>query len=108
MPNSLEPSGDARLFTAVTPSPAVRDITDQTGAVLLDVNNGLCLSLNAVGAKVWQMLKQGLQGDRIVAALRQEFGAVPESQLRHDYLDFLKDLESNRLVRIDRPGDFHT
>jgi hypothetical protein len=87
---------------AVKLSPGVRDAASEDGAILLDIDNGSCLSLNAVGAKIWQMLKQEWQEDRIVMALQQEFTTIPISQLQQDYLDFVKELERNNLVQIER------
>ena len=76
----------------------VRGSFTQDGAVLLDINRGLCLSLNVVGAKIWQMLKQDWTGDQIVASLEREFGEIPRAQLQKDYIDFLQQLEANKLA----------
>jgi hypothetical protein len=91
-----------RITYAVKLSAGVRDAVSADGAILLDIDDGSCLSLNAVGAKIWQMLKQEWQEDRIVVALQQEFTTVPISQLRQDYLDFVEELERNNLVQIER------
>src|SRR2546423_7552409 len=37
----------------------VRETITQDGAVLLDIEQGLCFSMNPVGARIWEMLKQG-------------------------------------------------
>src|ERR1700722_84240 len=36
-------------------SPGVRATCNQDGAVLLDIDHGLCYSLNAVGGRIWQV-----------------------------------------------------
>jgi hypothetical protein len=81
-------------------SSAVRDADSQDGAILLDIDSGSCLSLNAVGAKIWHMLKQNWGGDRVITALKQEFTEVPLSQLQQDYREFVRQLEVNKLARI--------
>jgi Coenzyme PQQ synthesis protein D (PqqD) len=79
----------------------VREAFNQDGAVLLDVDQGLCLSLNVVGAKIWQMLKQDWTREQIIAALAREFGEVPRAQLQQDYIDFVRQLETNKLARFE-------
>jgi len=79
----------------------IRDSFTQDGAVLLDIERGLCLSLNVVGAKVWQMLKQDWSGDQIIAALEREFAETPRAQLQQDYIDFLRQLEANNLACLE-------
>jgi hypothetical protein len=84
----------------VTVVEGVRDAVNQDGAVLLDIERGVCLSLNVVGAKIWQMLKQHLTGDQIIACLAQDFVEVPPAQLELDYVDFIGQLETNKLARV--------
>jgi len=85
----------------VTLSPAIRDAVNKDGAILLDVENGSCLSLNTVGARIWDMLKQQWTSERIVAALQHDFAGVPADQLCKDYYDFIHQLQSNRLVQVE-------
>jgi len=79
---------------------SVRDSTNQDGAVLLDIEQGLCLSLNVVGAKIWQMLKQDWTGAQIITALEREFVEIPQAQLQQDYVDFVRQLEANKLAHL--------
>lgn len=78
-------------------APSVRDAINQDGAVLLDIEQGLCLSLNVVGATIWQMLKQGCAGRQVIAALAEEFKDIPREQLEQDYVDFVRQLQANKL-----------
>ena len=80
---------------------SVRDAINPDGAVLLDIEQGLCLSLNVVGAKIWQMLKQDWTGKQIIAALEREFGEVPRAQLQQDYIDFVRQLAANKLAHFE-------
>lgn len=75
----------------------VRETVNQDGAVLLDIEQGLCFSLNPIGSRIWGMLKEGRSLDEITDALEQEF-RVPRTQLLGDISDFLKQLEKMRLI----------
>jgi hypothetical protein len=82
-------------------SPRVRASCNEDGAVLLDIDHGLCYSLNAVGGRIWQVIEAGQGrssfGD-IVEALAQEFTEVPREQLLTDIHHCLGDLESKALI----------
>lgn len=75
----------------------VRDTANQNGAVLLDIEQGLCFSINPVGAKIWGMIKEERSIDEIADALEQEF-RLPRSQLLTDISEFVKQLEDMRLI----------
>lgn len=76
----------------------VRATVSQDGAVLLDIEQGLCFSLNPVGARIWEMVKDGHTVDGIADTLEQEF-SLPRTQILGDISDFLKQLEKMRLIR---------
>jgi hypothetical protein len=75
----------------------VMESLSQDGAVLVDVEQGLCFRLNPVGAKIWQMVKDGRSVDEIADAFEREFG-VPRPQLLGDISAFLRQLERMRLI----------
>ncbi len=79
------------------PSAAVRNTNTQDGAVLLDINQGLCFSMNTVGAKIWEMLKANHPIDRIADILASEF-SVPREQVLEDVRAFLAQLENQQLL----------
>ena len=37
---------------------SVRETINQNGTVLLDIEQGLCFSMNRVGSMIWDMLKK--------------------------------------------------
>jgi Coenzyme PQQ synthesis protein D (PqqD) len=80
----------------------VRETVNQDGAVLLDIEQGLCFSLNPIGTKIWGMLKEGRSLDEIADALEQEF-RLPRTQLLGDISNFLTQLEKARLVGEQSP-----
>ena len=82
-------------------APGVRETASEDGAVLLDIEQGICFSLNPVGLKIWELLKTHHSVDEIADDLAQDF-PVSRSQLLSDVIEFLQALEAKRLIR--RPG----
>jgi hypothetical protein len=85
-----------------TIAPGVRETASEDGAVLLDIEQGICFSLNPVGLRIWELLKERCSIDQIADALGQEF-AVPRSQLLSDASEFVRALEAQHLIR--RPNE---
>ena len=79
-------------------APSVRETASEDGAVLLDIQQGICFSLNPVGLKIWELLKKRYSVDQIADALAQDF-PVSRSQLFSDVVEFLQALEAKRLIR---------
>ena len=79
------------------PSPSVRESNGPDGAVLLDIQQGICFSLNPVGANIWALVKQRKSTDDIVATLMKDF-AVPEEQVRSDVVEFAALLKQKGLL----------
>jgi hypothetical protein len=78
-------------------APGVREAASEDGAVLLDIEQGICFSLNPVGLKIWELLKTHHSVDEIADDLAQDF-PVSRSQLLSDVVEFLKSLEAKRLI----------
>jgi hypothetical protein len=79
-------------------APGVRETASEDGAVLLDIEQGICFSLNPVGLKIWELLKTHHSVDEIADDLAQDF-PVSRSQLLSDVIEFLQTLEAKRLIR---------
>lgn len=84
--------------TELAIAPGVREVTSEDGAVLLDVEQGVCFSLNPVGLKIWELLKKGCSLEQIADALGQEF-PVSRPQLVSDASEFIAALEAKQLIR---------
>jgi hypothetical protein len=69
------------------PSNSVKETENQDGAVLLDIQQGLCFSINPIGSKIWNMMKQEQSFDDIVDNLAAEF-SIPKEQIRDDVREF--------------------
>ena len=85
----------------LTIAPGVRETASEDGAVLLDIEQGICFSLNPVGLRIWELLKKRCSLDQIADTLGQEF-SVPRSQLLSDASEFIEALEAKHLIH--RPG----
>ena len=79
-------------------APGVREVTSEDGAVLLDVEQGVCFSLNPVGLKIWELLKKGCSLEQIADALGRNF-SVSRTQLVSDASEFIAALEAKQLIR---------
>jgi hypothetical protein len=88
-------------------SPGVRTTANGDGAVLLDIDAGMCYSLNPVGTKIWAAVESG-QGQStcgdVLDALAPEF-TIPREQLAADIDNYLRELEQKRLIIPDSNAD---
>ncbi len=85
----------------------VRATYSEDGAVLLDINKGLCYGLNPVAARIWVTIETSQTGitlDDIVGALETQF-EVPRHKLVNDIATYLSRLEHMGLVQ--RNGLIH-
>ena len=87
----------SKADTIVIPA-TIRAAASEDGAVLLDIEQGVCFSLNAVGLKIWELLKQHCSFEQIVDNLESSF-PVPRPQLICDTTEFIAALEAKHLVR---------
>jgi Coenzyme PQQ synthesis protein D (PqqD) len=102
---ALSQVGNISEFATITDftiAPGVRETASEDGAVLLDIEQGVCFSLNPVGLRIWELLKKGSSLDQIADVLGQEF-SIPRSQLLSDANEFIGALEAKHLIR--RPDD---
>src|SRR5260370_19418078 len=88
---------DVNTIGDLKPSAAVRDISTPDGAVLLDIGQGLCFSMNPVASKIWELLKQNHSTEYIVDALVNEFSVTREQVLK-DITEFVVQLQNQHLL----------
>lgn len=67
-------------------------------AVLLDLRSGKYFGLNGTGARVWSLLKDGLERPQIASVLCEEF-EVDEERARADVDAFIAALIERGLIR---------
>ena len=84
---------------SIQTSESVRETINQDGAVLLDIKQGLCFSMNPVGARIWEMLKRDCSLEQIATSLELEFQA-PRSQIETDIAEFIENLKTRNLIQV--------
>jgi hypothetical protein len=95
LPGSIDMSDIG--FENISISPRVKQTESEDGAVLLDIEQGICFSLNAVGLKIWEKLRRQSPIGQIADSLAQEFH-IPRDQIMADVCDFVAQLESKHLI----------
>lgn len=75
----------------------------QDEMVLLNLHTGVYFGLNAVGARMWQLIQahQNTPLNKILDALVDEYEVSPD-RCAGDLLTLVARLEENRLLEIDR------
>src|SRR5260221_8457560 len=90
----MEDLGTAPL----TPSPHVRVTQNVDGAVLLDIQQGQCFSMNPVATLIWKQLGQGCYPTDVAHNLAKTFD-IPLEQASIDVQEFVHQLSELRLLR---------
>ena len=83
---------------ALRPSHSIRQTDTQDGAVLLDVEQGICFSMNLIGTLIWKLLGSGSRPDEIAQHLATTFD-IPFDQASADVQDFLEQLQRQKLLQ---------
>jgi len=78
-------------------SPNVRASMNDDGAVLLDIEQGICFSLNPSGATIWKGLSAGQTRNEIAESLKKTFEIVPDARIIEDLDSFLEELRKKGL-----------
>lgn len=82
-------------------SPAVRASISADGLVLLDVQGGMLLASNPIGARIWELLERQRSRDEIVGQLVVDYG-VPAARAEADVADFVSALNAHGLL-VEEP-----
>lgn len=89
---------DLNATRALRVSPFVKVSETQDGAVLLDVRQGLCFSMNPIGNLIWKHLSEGWEPAQITQQLADTF-KISTEQASNDLQEFLRDLKQRQLVQ---------
>jgi Coenzyme PQQ synthesis protein D (PqqD) len=82
------------------PSPAAKASISGDGLILLDVDEGLVLTSNVVGARIWQLIEQDRTTAEIVRQIVDDYD-VPIERARSDVAAFVAALMARGLVAGD-------
>lgn len=73
-------------------------------AVIVQPNKGLVTVLNQVGSRIWELLDTAQTPDDLASAIAEDF-EVTHDQALNDTLEFLKDMFSKGLIRLENQRD---
>ena len=76
----------------------VRQLGDE--CVMLDMASGYYFGLDAVGARIWQLLSETSSLAGIVERLAREYDVTPE-QAESDLVRFVEELKANGLLSVE-------
>ncbi len=79
------------------PSPHVRASFSDDGLVLLDIDRGVVLSANAIGARIWELIELGQNASDIAARIASDYG-VPQERVQGDVRAFIGSLVARELI----------
>ena len=82
------------------PSPAVKASISSDGLVLLDVEGGVVLASNPVGARIWQLLAERRSRTEVAHQLAGEY-AIALDRAERDVATFVAALMARGLVTMD-------
>jgi hypothetical protein len=68
-------------------------------AAILDMKSGIYYGLNAVGARIWNLIQEPKTVDEVAAAILAEYD-VEADRCQHDIVALLQDLAAYGLVEI--------
>ena len=71
--------------------------------VLLSLEGGSYYKLNGSGSRIWTLIRELGDPDKVEQALVDEFDGEPE-QIRRDVSTLIDDLKSHGLVVVDGPA----
>lgn len=83
------------------PCAAVRQVTTDDGAVLLDMKRGRLYGLNPTGGAIWQALAHGQSVEQITRELAAGTGA-PSERIRADIETLITQLRDHGLLTPSR------
>lgn len=85
------------LSTRLTPSPDAVESRVGDETVVLHLKSGIYFGLDAVGTRIWALLKEGSQPPEICARIAEEYDVAPDIA-EADARRFLEDLKSNGII----------
>jgi hypothetical protein len=68
-------------------------------AAILDIKSGIYYGLNAVGARIWNLIQEPQLVDAICATILEEYDVEPDRCAR-DILTLLQELLANGLIEV--------
>jgi hypothetical protein len=77
------------------------------GGIVLDTKHSRLFGFNAVGARIFELLRRGETPASIVSQVATEF-AMDRATVERDFAEFVGQLVECRLVELETPDENHT
>lgn len=68
-------------------------------AAILDLKSDVYFGLNAVGARIWQLIQEPRMVSEVCSILLEEYDVEPE-RCRHDLVALLQELAAHGLIEV--------
>lgn len=76
------------------------DTTDLNGEiVMMDLEKGRYFSLNSVGSRIWELIEEPVQINKVVDSLLEEY-EITRNECEENVLEFLNKLEEAQIISI--------
>lgn len=76
------------------------DATDLNGdIVMMDLEKGRYFSLNSVGSRIWELIEEPVQINKVVESLLEEY-EITRNECEENVLEFLNKLEEAQIISI--------
>lgn len=85
-------------------SETIRRTETQDGGILLDVHHGQMFSLNLVGARILEMLRQGYDEPRIAEEISRAY-QITRDVAQRDVTEFIESLHKHHILQVVRPAN---
>lgn len=77
------------------------DTTDLNGEiVMMDLEKGRYFSLNGVGSRIWEIIDEPIEINKIVDSLLEEYD-VNRNECEENVLEFLDKLNNANIISVD-------
>ncbi|WP_434798687.1 lasso peptide biosynthesis PqqD family chaperone [Terrisporobacter vanillatitrophus] len=76
------------------------DTTDLNGdLVMMDLEEGRYFSLNSVGSRIWQLIEEPIEVNKIIDSLLEEYD-TNRNECEENVLEFLEKLNDSKIISI--------
>ena len=67
--------------------------------VMMNIQSGKYYGMDTIGSRIWELINEKIQVQQVVDQLLEEYD-VSQEQCKNDVLEFLKELNENKLVEV--------
>ena len=67
--------------------------------VMMNIQSGKYYGIDTIGSRIWDLINEKIQVQQVIDQLLEEYD-VSEEQCKNDVLEFLDELNGNKLVEV--------